>query len=188
MRVQPDVAGCRLVKPLRHGGYSAPETVPLSVLMAVAQPALLSRVGGQRDDHAREEGTAECGTPAARSGNDLLSVKAPVCRADPQRACDVREDVDDHQDPPDAEAESVQAEEQSATVPEDERTNNLLAGGVAGPTALTDGFKLAFWVGGGLAVIALATTLVVLKRDDLLPKAEPGESRFEEADDEQVAA
>jgi len=68
------------------------------------------------------------------------------------------------------------------------RTNNLLASGVARPTALTDGFKLAFWVGVGFAVIALATAFVALKREDLKPQAQPVESPREEAHDEQVAA
>jgi EmrB/QacA subfamily drug resistance transporter len=52
-------------------------------------------------------------------------------------------------------------------------TDNLLAEGVAPPTALTDGFSLAFWFGVGFAAIALATTLIVLKRQDLRPQAEP---------------
>jgi MFS family permease len=68
------------------------------------------------------------------------------------------------------------------------RTNNLLASGVARPTALTDGFKLAFWVGVGFAVIALATAFVALKPEDLRPQAQPVESPRAEADDEQVAA
>jgi len=66
--------------------------------------------------------------------------------------------------------------------------HNLLASGVARPTALTDGFKLAFWVGVGFAVIALAAAFVALKREDLKPQAEPVESPREEAADEQVAA
>jgi EmrB/QacA subfamily drug resistance transporter len=64
------------------------------------------------------------------------------------------------------------------------RTNNLLAEGVAGPTALTDGFRLAFWVGVGLAVIAVVTTFVALKGEELVPQAQPAE----EAADEQIAA
>jgi MFS family permease len=68
------------------------------------------------------------------------------------------------------------------------RTNNLLASGVASPTALTDGFRLAFWVGVGFAVIAVAAALVALKREELVPQSEPAESPGEEADDEQVAA
>jgi hypothetical protein len=64
------------------------------------------------------------------------------------------------------------------------RTNNLLANGVAGPTALTDGFRLAFWVGVGLAVIAVVTTFVALKGEELVPQAQPAE----EADNEQIAA
>jgi MFS family permease len=67
------------------------------------------------------------------------------------------------------------------------RTNNLLASGVARPTALTDGFRLAFWVGVGSAVIAVAAAFVALKREDLVLQAEPVESRAE-ANDEQVAA
>ena len=68
------------------------------------------------------------------------------------------------------------------------RTNNLLASGVARPTALTDGFKLAFWVGVGFAVIALATAFVALKAEDLKPQAQPVESPREEPEDERVAA
>jgi len=68
------------------------------------------------------------------------------------------------------------------------RTNNLLASGVAGPTALTDGFRLAFWVGVGLAVLAVVTTLLALKREVLVPQAEPVESPREETDDEKAAA
>src|SRR5205823_11113717 len=79
----------------------------VSVLSTVAQPGLLSRVGGERDDHTGEEGTAERCTPAAHPGNDLFCVGEPVGRADPQRACEVGEDVDDHQHAPDAEADRV---------------------------------------------------------------------------------
>jgi EmrB/QacA subfamily drug resistance transporter len=68
------------------------------------------------------------------------------------------------------------------------RTNNLLASGVAAPTALTDGFRLAFWVGVGLAVIAVATTFIAFKRDALVPEVQPADPPREEADDEQVAA
>jgi EmrB/QacA subfamily drug resistance transporter len=67
------------------------------------------------------------------------------------------------------------------------RTNNLLADGVATPTALTDGFKLAFTVGVGFAVIALVATLILL-RPARLPQAEAGQRRLEGADEEQIAA
>jgi len=67
------------------------------------------------------------------------------------------------------------------------RTNNLLARGVATPTALTDGFKLAFWVGLGFAAIALVAALVALKREDLTALAAPVELP-KEGDDEQIAA
>ena len=53
------------------------------------------------------------------------------------------------------------------------RTTNLLDDGVAQPNALTSGFQLAFWVGVGFAVVALAATLVLLKRDDLRLEAHP---------------
>jgi EmrB/QacA subfamily drug resistance transporter len=46
------------------------------------------------------------------------------------------------------------------------RTNNLLTAGAARPTALTDGFRLAFWVGVGFALVAFVVTLVTLKRRD----------------------
>jgi EmrB/QacA subfamily drug resistance transporter len=67
------------------------------------------------------------------------------------------------------------------------RTNNLLADGVATPTALTDGFKLAFTVGVGFAVIALVATLILL-RPAPLSQAEAGQRRLESADEEQIAA
>ncbi len=68
------------------------------------------------------------------------------------------------------------------------RTNNLLSRGVAGPTALTDGFRLAFWVGVCFAAIALAATFVLLRPERLLPKTEAGDEHVGEADDEQLAA
>ena len=67
------------------------------------------------------------------------------------------------------------------------RTDNLLADGVAGPVAVTDGFRLAFWVAVGFAVVAVAATLVLLKREELPLEAEPAESGREELD-ERVAA
>ena len=68
------------------------------------------------------------------------------------------------------------------------RTNNLLASGLARPTALTDGFRLAFWVGVGFAVIAVAAAFVALKGEELVPQAERVDSPGDEADDHQVAA
>jgi EmrB/QacA subfamily drug resistance transporter len=53
------------------------------------------------------------------------------------------------------------------------RTNNLLASGVAPPVALTEGFQLAFWVGVGIAVAAVAATLVLIRGRDVLPEAKP---------------
>jgi EmrB/QacA subfamily drug resistance transporter len=47
------------------------------------------------------------------------------------------------------------------------RTDNLLKSGVAPPSALTDGFQLAFWVAVGFALFAVAATLVVLRPQDL---------------------
>jgi EmrB/QacA subfamily drug resistance transporter len=47
------------------------------------------------------------------------------------------------------------------------RTDDLLKTGVAPPSALTEGFQLAFWVAVGFAGLALATTLLVLRRQDL---------------------
>ena len=51
------------------------------------------------------------------------------------------------------------------------RTGNLLEKGVDQATALTDGFRLAFWVGVGFAVVAAAATLLYLRREEL---AAPG--------------
>jgi MFS family permease len=68
------------------------------------------------------------------------------------------------------------------------RTNHLLADGVAAPTALVDGFRLAFWVGVGFAALAFATASVVLKRGESLPEAERLESPRERVDGEKIAA
>jgi EmrB/QacA subfamily drug resistance transporter len=67
------------------------------------------------------------------------------------------------------------------------RTTNLLTNGIAAPSALTDGFRLAFWVAVGFDAIALASALIVLRRDELRLE-EPAGYRVEESDDEQVAA
>jgi EmrB/QacA subfamily drug resistance transporter len=56
------------------------------------------------------------------------------------------------------------------------RTNHLLDAGVPQAVASTRGYALAFWVGVGFALVGLAATLVLLKRDDLratAPAAEP---------------
>jgi EmrB/QacA subfamily drug resistance transporter len=68
------------------------------------------------------------------------------------------------------------------------RTTNLLASGVARPVALTDGFRLAFWVGVGLAVFAVAAALVALKREELVQPAESSEPSSVEPGEKQVAA
>jgi EmrB/QacA subfamily drug resistance transporter len=47
------------------------------------------------------------------------------------------------------------------------RTDHLIADGVPRPEALTDGFSLAFWVGVGFSLLAVVTTLLVLRRNDL---------------------
>jgi EmrB/QacA subfamily drug resistance transporter len=47
------------------------------------------------------------------------------------------------------------------------RTENLLGSGKPAPEALTGGFQVAFWAAAAFAVVALITTLVVLKNDDL---------------------
>jgi EmrB/QacA subfamily drug resistance transporter len=67
------------------------------------------------------------------------------------------------------------------------RTDHLLAQHVSTPTALTEGFKLAFWVGVGFAAVAVSLALIMLDRGELRVEAKPG-SRVEEAADEQVAA
>jgi hypothetical protein len=54
------------------------------------------------------------------------------------------------------------------------RTNHLLGSGVSQAEASTRGYSLAFWVGAGLALVGLAATLLLLKRDDLrVNAAEP---------------
>jgi EmrB/QacA subfamily drug resistance transporter len=68
------------------------------------------------------------------------------------------------------------------------RTNNLLSTGVATPTALTDGFKLAFWVAVGFAVVSVLATAVLLRPGKSGVAKEPAESRVEPAQDEQAAA
>jgi hypothetical protein len=52
------------------------------------------------------------------------------------------------------------------------RTDNLIADRVPLPEALTRGFSLAFWVALGFAVISVVTTLLVLRREDLVVREE----------------
>jgi EmrB/QacA subfamily drug resistance transporter len=66
------------------------------------------------------------------------------------------------------------------------RTNNLLDSGTPPPVALTEGFRLAFWVGVGFAVVGVLATLVVLRRDDLRVGTETAGSAAPE--DERIAA
>ena len=47
------------------------------------------------------------------------------------------------------------------------RTDHLLTAGVSHVEAATRGYSLAFWVGVGFALVGLAATLLLLKRDDL---------------------
>ena len=61
----------------------------------------------------------------------------------------------------------------------------LLTSGVARPTALTGGFRLAFRVSAGIDLIALVAVLVVLRRAELGLDRETDESV---AADEQIAA
>ena len=68
------------------------------------------------------------------------------------------------------------------------RTSHLLGRGVPEPTALTAGFRSAFWVAAGIDVIALIATLVVLRGGELRRETEPAESQADEATDEQLAA
>jgi MFS family permease len=56
------------------------------------------------------------------------------------------------------------------------RTNTRLAEGVAQPAALTDGFRLAFLVAAGVALVAVITTLLALKRNDLRGRGEVADS------------
>jgi EmrB/QacA subfamily drug resistance transporter len=51
------------------------------------------------------------------------------------------------------------------------RTENLLEDGVARPSALTEGFSLAFWVAAAFAGISILATLFAIRRADL--RAEP---------------
>jgi hypothetical protein len=67
------------------------------------------------------------------------------------------------------------------------RTNHLLAENVSTPTALTEGFRLAFWVGVGFAAIAVSLALIVLRGAELGLEAKPG-SGVEEAADGRLAA
>jgi predicted MFS family arabinose efflux permease len=67
------------------------------------------------------------------------------------------------------------------------RTNNLLSSGVAAPTALTDGFRLAFGVAACLAAVAFVATFVLLRPRKSTVLAEAAESR-RGADDQQAAA
>jgi EmrB/QacA subfamily drug resistance transporter len=46
-------------------------------------------------------------------------------------------------------------------------TSSALESGTARPEALTQGFSLGFWVAAGFALVALVTTLAVLRQEDL---------------------
>jgi EmrB/QacA subfamily drug resistance transporter len=46
-------------------------------------------------------------------------------------------------------------------------TTSALESGTARPEALTEGFSLGFWVAAGFALVALVTTLAVLRQEDL---------------------
>jgi EmrB/QacA subfamily drug resistance transporter len=66
------------------------------------------------------------------------------------------------------------------------RTNDLLAGGQETATALTSGYHLAFLVGAGLAVAAIAVALTVLRpaaalEEEVEPEPESAELAYEEA-------
>jgi EmrB/QacA subfamily drug resistance transporter len=47
------------------------------------------------------------------------------------------------------------------------RTENLAGAGEPGPAEFTSGFRVAFWIGAGFAVIGIVTTLLALRREDL---------------------
>ncbi len=57
------------------------------------------------------------------------------------------------------------------------RTDNLTpAGATPSLEALTAGYSIAFWVAAGFAVASLVTTLLILKREDLVAAPEPAEA------------
>jgi EmrB/QacA subfamily drug resistance transporter len=65
------------------------------------------------------------------------------------------------------------------------RTDKLLSEGASQAAALTDGFKLAFLIGAGIAVAAVAVWATVLQAGAAAPEAEPaGEPEFPEGADE----
>jgi EmrB/QacA subfamily drug resistance transporter len=53
------------------------------------------------------------------------------------------------------------------------RTGDLLAEGASEASALTDGFKLAFLIGAGIAVLAIAVAATVLQAPEAAPQEEP---------------
>ena len=53
------------------------------------------------------------------------------------------------------------------------RTEDLTAPGqLPSLDALVSGYSLAFWVAAGFAAVSLATTLLILKREDLVSEPE----------------
>ena len=64
---------------------------------------------------------------------------------------------------------------------------DLLAKGIVAPTALTDGYRLAFRVGIGFAAVALVSTSIVLKRRDLRPEAISAGAGADELDERRAA-
>ena len=55
------------------------------------------------------------------------------------------------------------------------RTETRLADGVAQPQAFTDGFQLAFWVGGAIAVAGVVAALALIRQEEIAvaPEAQP---------------
>jgi len=53
------------------------------------------------------------------------------------------------------------------------RTSDLLAGGASEAVALTDGFKLAFLIGAGIALAAVVVAVTVLKPAEAAAQEEP---------------
>jgi MFS family permease len=65
------------------------------------------------------------------------------------------------------------------------RTNDLLAEGTSQAVALTDGFKLAFLIGAGIAVLAIVVAATVLQPPAAVAEAEPaGDSELPAPPDE----
>ena len=96
--------------------------VCVSVMVSMVEPGILGWVGCKRENHAGQEGAEQRRAAAAVSclRKTPGGMAAPVRQAHPYHPGQIREDVDRDHNSPHREADRVQLEQGSATVPDDD--------------------------------------------------------------------